>query len=47
MDGSEISPITGTLQSAVAAPPYGAYTPAAAPNGAHDYSVLYEFDATA
>jgi len=36
--------LTGTV-SAVALP-YGSYTPAAAPNGANDYAIYYEFDAS-
>ena len=40
MDGAEIDPVTGTLDAA------GVYTPAAAPNGARNYAVVFEYDPT-
>jgi hypothetical protein len=42
VDGALV--VTGALASASAAPPYGSYTPATAPNGTHDYAVYYEYD---
>lgn len=42
VDGALVA--TGAVSAT--ALPYGSYTPAAAPNGAHDYSIFYEFDAT-
>lgn len=44
VDGAVVT--TGSAVDAATAPPYGAYTPAAAPNGAHDYAVYYEYDAS-
>lgn len=44
VDGAVVT--TGTAIDLATAPPYGAYTPAAAPNGAHDYAVWYEYDAS-
>jgi hypothetical protein len=38
---------TGTMAAPAAAGPYGAYTPATAPNGTNDYAIFYEYDATA
>jgi len=37
---------TGTMAAPAAAGPYGAYTPATAPNGTNDYAIFYEYDAT-
>lgn len=37
---------TGTMAAPAAAGPYGAYTPATAPNGTNDYAIYYEYDAT-
>lgn len=42
VDGAVVA--TGAVSAT--ALPYGSYTPAAAPNGAHDYAIYYEFDAT-
>lgn len=44
VDGSVVT--TGTLTAASTDGPYGSYTPAAAPNGAHDYCIKYEYDPT-
>lgn len=46
MDGAVISPVTGVLTAPATNLPFGAYTPAAAPNGTHLYSIEYEFDAS-
>ena len=43
VDGA-VAGVPGTVSAA--ALPYGAYTPNAAPNGAHDYAIYYEADAT-
>jgi len=43
MDGALIAPVTGVLSTPAAHLPHGAYTPAAAPNGAHDYAIYYEY----
>ena len=45
VDGSLVT--SGALTLASSDAPYGSYTPSAAPNGAHDYSIVYEYDATA
>ena len=46
VDGAAVSPPTGVLTTVAAHPPFGAYTPASAPNGTHKYSIEYEFDAS-
>ena len=44
MDGALISPPTGTLTQPGGGVNPWVYTPAAAPNGTHNYAVWYEFD---
>lgn len=44
VDGALVT--TGTLSSAATNAPHGAYTPATAPDGSHDYAVYYEYDVT-
>ncbi len=42
LDGTLIVPFTGTFVDATTAPPNGTYTPATAPDGAHNYLLTYE-----
>ena len=44
-DGSVVT--DGTLTAAASALPFGSYTPNTAPNGVHDYCIMYEYDASA
>jgi hypothetical protein len=46
MDGAAIAPVTGVFTSPATNAPNGAYTPATAPNGAHNYAIVYPYDAS-
>lgn len=46
VDAAAVIPPTATLSLPAANAPYGMYTPATAPNGAHDYCIYYDADMT-
>ena len=45
VDGALVT--TGTMADAATGLPNGTYSPATAPDGAHDYAIYYEYDPTA
>jgi hypothetical protein len=44
VDGAVVSPPTGAFTAPAIHPPHGAYVPATAPDGSHDYAITFEYD---